>query len=230
MRLVHIVDYDGTLYRGNSFRNWLVFLFVWGLFTGHIRLVCRLVHAGGKRLVRKGGHPELKHSVQIAWRERGPSLRQKESWLKAFCKVQRKRIRQDLLNKIQASGGTFMVASAAPVDYLESMKDSIGYNYLVCTPSPMEDAFWRENIGAKKREEVVRVLKKEGLLPARCILYSDHRDDLPLFDFVDEVVLFGRLAAEERNAPILAQQFPNVIITLWDPEGIMYRRVRNEAP
>ncbi len=218
MRSVHIVDYDGTLYRGNSFRNWLAFLFVWGVFTGHFRLAGRLALAVGNRLIGKGGHRGLKHSVQIAWRERGPPPTQKEGWLKIFCNFQRKRIRQDLLDQIHSSGGTFMVASAAPVDYLASMKGAIGYHYLVCTLSPSDDARWRENIGAEKRDEVVRVLKNEGLMPARCILYSDHRDDLPLFDFVDEVVLFGRLAAEERDTPTLARQFPNVTITTWDPD------------
>jgi phosphoserine phosphatase len=216
MRSVHIVDYDGTLYRGNSFRDWLAFLVVWGLLTGHLRLVSRIAHAVGKRLVRKGGHAGLKHSVQIAWGERGPPSTRKERWLKVFRKVQRKRIRQDLLDMLQTSDGTFIVASAAPIDYLASMKGTIGYHYLTCTLSPAGEAAWRENIGVEKRDEVARVLKNEELLPARCILYSDHRDDLPLIDLVDEVVLFGRLAAEERAAPTLARQFPNVTFTLWN--------------
>lgn len=216
MRSVHIVDYDGTLYRGNSFRDWLAFLVVWGLFTGHLRLVARIAHAVGKRLVKKGGHAALKHSVQIAWGEQGPPSAQKERWLKVFRTVQTKKIRQDLLHMIQTSGDTFIVASAAPIDYLASMKGAIGYDYLACTLSPAGGAPWRENLGVEKRDKVARVLKNEELVPARCILYSDHRDDLPLLDLVDEVVLFGRLAAEEQAAPSLARQFPNVTFTLWN--------------
>lgn len=219
MKRIHIIDYDGTLYDGNSFRDWIAYLFLKGLVTGRIRLSWLILIASIKRLARQIDHAAMKQAVLLAWARCGPASSDRLLWLEAFGRRQLRKVRTGLLAEIAASGGVTVLATAAPADYLEPVRDALGIDFVAATKSPEGDPSWKENIGPAKKARLSALFGKQDLLPAHCILYSDHRDDFPVFDLAQEVVLFGQLATEEASTGSVSRGFPNIAVRVWESEA-----------
>jgi phosphoserine phosphatase len=205
--IVHIVDFDGTIYRGNSFHHWLIFLFTSGILSGRLRLSAGVVAALARRITR-GGHSELKKSIQRLWREEVRELEEQTRMIQRFNRWQKKKLRQALIDQIRERGGLVLVATAAPCDYMEGLRNIIGFDALLCTRYE-PGASWVDNSRERKLQSVCAWLgarEREG--QSRKILYTDHADDFSLLEIVDEVVLVGEIA--RTGAGIIKEKFPSM--------------------
>jgi phosphoserine phosphatase len=204
---IHIVDFDGTVYRGNSFHHWLIFLILNGFVTGRLRLSAKVIAALIRRRVY-GGHSRLKRAVQESWRTEVPGRDDREYMTARFNSWQKRKLRPDLLNQIHECGGIVLVATAAPCDYMEGLKHILNYDALLCT-CYQSGAEWVDNSRDNKRQSVKAWIEARGGVEfGRKILYTDHADDFPLLDLVDEVVLVGGIARS--GVETIRKRFPRM--------------------
>ena len=198
--IVFLVDFDGTLYEGNSFHSWVRYVLWAGLSSARFRSrwQCRRAVMFSSLLRTLGfiDHAAWKRRVQLAWHLALPQVWQQESETVAFIEVLKKRIDYGLLKQIRASRTpepVRILTTAAPAEYVEALGCVLGFNKVIATPAG-RSSDWIHNIGTKKFERTMDFMKKSGLAQHHLILYTDHLDDRPLMESANEIHL---VAVEE---------------------------------
>ncbi len=95
------------------------------------------------------------------------------------------------------------MATAAAGDYAYCLGRRLGFKHILATP-PGCDVAREENIGDRKAAGVVKLIKERGWGAYTRVLFTDHRDDLPLARMCHAVYWFGppsERSAVERAAP-----------------------------
>lgn len=206
IEIIHIVDFDGTIYRGNSFHDWIKFLLFEAVCTGRPKLICKVLAAVFRRIARSG-HSEFKKTIQSLWLAE-IRTEQRVNILRRFNQWQIKRLRHELIQEIRQIGGFVLVTTAAPCEYMEGLKDIVGFDALLCTRYH-PDPGWNDNSRLNKLRGVREWLKtRVGENRATKILYTDHADDFPLLEIVNEVVFVGSIAQTGVN--IIRKKFPSM--------------------
>lgn len=166
-----IFDFDGTLYDGNSFHDFMIFIAMRFLKTLKLKAIMLLLYYVLLRFVKKFNHIEMK--VKII------SLSKKyitENELQEFTEIMQKRLNPKIMTRLDSlvKSKTVIVSSAAPCVYLKQLKRIDHVDIIHCSDSV--EGIWLEN---KSKHKLKRI---ESLFPNLTIeeLYTDHHDDLDL--------------------------------------------------
>lgn len=169
MRII-VLDLDGTLIPGNSFRRWLVFLAIWMVRSREIGHFYKLASAIIKRLVRATDHAGLKRAVLVL------STAIPEREVDRFGAIIAATIRDDVRRRVMAEGLPVAIVTAAPALYLQPVKHAIPGAVVLATPARV-DKYWAELTGEAKWQRLVDRFGAEVEIE---VVYTDHPDDLPL--------------------------------------------------
>ena len=196
-----ILDLDGTILSVNSFRLWSLYL-LRGTFPklDHLRRALVTVAAMQALTARKIGrisHETLKWRMQRIWRwatagDGGAAER-------VFVSGLRRHVRPELTPLLAAIADgkvDAVMATAAVSDYAVSFGHSIGFSNILATPR-LREAGEPSNVGVRKRDAVLDFIIEKGWQNRPLVLFTDHRDDLPLIRICPTVFWFG--SEEERQ-------------------------------
>lgn len=191
---VLVFDLDGTVLSVNSFPHWASFLLRHPL--PHLRPVRRArIRIGvGVALVRRKlgrmGHEELKWRLQRLWQDAtagdgGQAERALQDRLMRY-------VRPDLQPALAtvALGADAVLATAAAADYADGLGRRLGFRHVLSTAT-RRDRPGASNVGEGKRDAVLAFLERQGWSARPRILFTDHRDDLPLIEVCTETRWFG---------------------------------------
>jgi hypothetical protein len=197
-----ILDLDGTILSVNSFRRWVLHL-MRARFphlgpAQRVGIACATVIALSRRKMRLGGHEALKWRLQKLWQaatdgDGGLSERGFVEELTGF-------VRPELLPVLKAVAAgevDAVLATAAAGDYAYGLGQSLGFTHILAT-DPMRAASEPSNVGERKRQAVLDFIASRGWQDRPRILFTDHKDDLPLIRVCQTVYWFG--SDRERSA------------------------------
>jgi phosphoserine phosphatase len=99
-----------------------------------------------------------------------------------------------LLAGISAGQGDAVLATAAAGDYAVPLGKMLGFTHVLAT-DPDRGPDSESNVMTHKRDAVFRLLADQGWMDRERVLFTDHRDDLPLMAVCQTVYWFGTSAA-----------------------------------
>lgn len=166
-----VVDMDECLCSLNSFRYWIVFSFLFSLFTLKWRVSSKLCLAVLLRVLRGSGRVQMKRKILEAT-EALP-----EYFVKGFAKFLLHFTNQDVVAEMRAyKDVSIVLCTAAPAVYVQPFAKNFSFNEVFATAA-VRNVGWKENIGAEKLKAVTTLYGKNVTIS--CVI-TDHHDDLPL--------------------------------------------------
>lgn len=142
-----VVDMDGTLVRGNTWRYFVAMILRKSLLNLRILTFFRLSILLIKRRIGKISHSELKYSVM-----RASHLFNGDDWQR-FASKMSELFNEDVLRIIETekeNGACILMATAAAGEYAPIIADKAGITYSVFTPKAIEGVLYLELRGEKK--------------------------------------------------------------------------------
>lgn len=176
MKQCVVVDLDHTLIKGNTF-----VLFVFYVFSRSLlRLkVFRFIIILYLLLLRKLGL--VSHS---GFKKRFLGVIQRgllSVEIEEFCNrmlIKRSHVVWSLVQQFRNAGYPVCLATAAPDVYVSVIVKMLNFDMYTATSSNYDESSWYESIREKKLQDVLCVLKENGL--DLDVVITDHYDDLPL--------------------------------------------------
>jgi phosphoserine phosphatase len=197
-----ILDLDGTILSVNSFRVWSLFM-IRGRFP-HLgaRHRARVAAATvGMFIQRKMGltsHTQLKCQMQTLWKTAisGDDGACEQKLIAELQTYVRPELATTLAGIAQGKIDGVM-ATAAAGDYAYALGKAIGFQHVLAT-SPTRKPTDPDNIGESKLNSVMAFLRAQEWQDRPRILFTDHRDDLPLIKACPTVYWFGNAEEGQR--------------------------------
>ena len=182
-----IVDLDGTLVCGNTFKQYLRFILNTAVNKCDFSTLLTLLYFMLLRATRIVSHAWLKRKVLLT-----AARHNDEMTLSPFIDKLLTDTNDIVVNEIselQSAGHPVYLATAAPMIYARLIAEATSMTGVVATPSPTKDSNndWREIRGAYKLKAIKDILSGTGQTIWRS--YTDHIDDLPLIANSLECVL-----------------------------------------
>lgn len=169
-----VVDFDGTLYRGNSFEDCVKMTLKGCLKKWHIASALRISTWVALRKLRLVSHARMKYQLQPVLEKRYDK--------QAFLLHLRLHINQEIWEEClqyRALNYHLCLATAAPEFYIESLAENMNFDSYCATPrSQVPYNQWKENRGESKKEHCLQLLAQADA--SLELLITDHADDLPL--------------------------------------------------
>ncbi len=172
-----VVDLDGTLLRGNSFRLFIRFL------AGKLRRerryasLSRIIALLAARRLRLISHVGMKYPIHSL-----ASRIVTDAELADFTnRILLPAVNVPLLDelkRLKASGHCLLLATAAPDLYVPHLCLHLGFDAWTATPLSSTLKDYAENRGARKRDGALDFARQHGCTIA--VVATDHEDDLPL--------------------------------------------------
>jgi phosphoserine phosphatase len=226
---VLIFDLDGTVLAVNSFPFWVRFMlrapFAQLRPTQRLRVAAATLLLLASRKAALIGHEDFKRRVQHRWQEATADDRGAAEQLLIGQLLRAVRPEMAPALAAIASGSIDAVlATAAAADYAEGLGRALGFTHVLATKrrrAPSEPS----NAGIRKCETVMEFLAGRAWLERPRIVFTDHRDDLPLIGQCQTIIWFG--APRDRSA--LGRDLPHLRIA--GPEAIaqVLREARAET-
>ena len=207
---VYILDLDGTILSKNSFPHWVMYL-ARAPFSDleparRLRVSAAVFALLVGRKIGATRHEDFKRRLQTIWQlatkdDEGRAAR-------AFADRMMRHVRPELspiLRAVASGVVDAILATAAPADYAETLGAALGFRHILATGAdrPMGDA---GNVGERKRLAVLALLASNGWNGRPRVLFTDHRDDLPLIAACDRTYWFG----PESEGRAIAASMPGV--------------------
>ncbi|WP_160897952.1 MULTISPECIES: HAD family hydrolase [Halomonadaceae] len=172
-------DLDGTLLSVNSFRLWVLYWDVMGLFCPPFLAVWLI--AQGRRLVGGSDRAVMKMELMRTYErfEGRLPMRLKSCFLWLLRMTINRRV-QRMIEAYRGDGVPVLLATAAPCFYATPFGECLGVDGTVA--SYLEKGRMMEMVGDCKRVAVLHWLGADGGGRADWIMVAltDHQDDLPL--------------------------------------------------
>lgn len=173
-----VVDLDGTLVCGNTWRFFARFLLRHALRRGRVVTVVCLAAMLLLRRLRLISHAEVKRRFMLRSRMLSPRD------LDIFADAMAERFDADVLAEVrrQERGGAMpLLATAAAGEYAPLIARRAGISHVVCTqPAAAQGRIYAEARGARKADLVWQFARRHAL-PVVMVI-TDHPDDMPLFE------------------------------------------------
>ena len=191
-----IVDFDGTLIKGNSFHYWIFFLIIFSWEWTGVRLYFRkMLFLLGIIVKRYRGditHHVFKRRIQNSF-HLDENLNINSRFSKRFCKFLKSKMRSKLYKYIvqeRKKGARIILATAAPDDYIIPFANLCDcFDYVLATPLASKP-FWQDNIREIKYDNVVGLMDKIFEAAYTFEMHSDHEDDILLLEKATRAVLY----------------------------------------
>lgn len=176
-RKIAVFDLDGTLYRGATFRKYLLWassiLFKRGMYLKSFMVVWRFA-------LSKAGI--VSHKTMKYFNCRVLESLLSEADHKGFSATLMPGLNQnviDLLNRFKRDGYLTVLSTASPESYCLILAERLGFDVCHATPNaPEYESEYVENRGVGKLEKIRILESQTGSRLA--IVVTDHHDDLPL--------------------------------------------------
>jgi phosphoserine phosphatase len=191
---VYILDLDGTILRTNSFPYWVLFL-ARAPFPGMgWRRRAKISGAVVAMLVgRKLGlidHERFKWHLQQLWQG---ATGGNDMVAQRFAERLIAHVRPEMgpvLTMVATGRIDAVMATAAPADYAQRLGRVLGFKHVIATRGtrPRGEP---SNVGEQKRKAVLEFLARHGWHHRPRVVFTDHRDDLPLIGICRRVYWFG---------------------------------------
>jgi len=216
---VLIFDLDGTMLAVNSFPCWVRFMlrapFAQLRPAQRTRAVAATLLLLALRKTGLIGHEDFKRRLQHRWQaatagDRGAA---EQLLISQLLRAVRPEM-APALAAIATGSIDAVLATAAVADYAEGLGRALGFAHVLATKrqrAPSEPS----NAGAQKRDAVMQFLAGRGWHERPRIVFTDHRDDLPLMRLCETVVWFGTA----RDRATLERDLPHLRIAV-GPEAV----------
>jgi phosphoserine phosphatase len=196
---VLLFDLDGTVIDVNSFPIWvtdLLFARVEHLgLAGRISIATRTAAALAVRKLLRQSHSRFKRRVQRIWstvEAAAPAGHAADALVERLAG----RVRPSLgvlLADVRGGGFDAVLTTAAAAEYAVPLARRLGFRHVVATPAG-GGADAADNVGALKRDRTLAYLRAQGWATRPRVLFTDHRDDLPLIHECGALFWFGAAA------------------------------------
>lgn len=178
---VVVVDFDGTLFEGNSFPLWIYFCLKRSLRDLNFLILLRLLALLFGRKIFNFSHYKFKRGIdRIAY---------PDCWALDFKKELSPKFSETVIKMVKGlQPCSLIISTAAPSCYAREFLQlpNLRFDYLIS--STTVDGVFLDNCGERKRDNTLSLLK-EFKLTGRLLFFTDHQDDIPLAQVVDEVYL-----------------------------------------
>lgn len=208
--VVLVVDLDGTILHGNSYQTWVRYLLS-GAFehlspTSRLGLRLRTARLLAGRKLLRWTHARVKAELRQLWATTtasDPGSRDLSALLDRLDGDIRPWFRP-VLAGMARHGYDAVLATAAAGEYAVPFARRLGFPEVLATTSA--PARGEENLGVTKAQAVADLIRERGWNGRPLLVFTDHRDDLPLIGLAAGLVWFGdaaELAAIRAGAPDL---------------------------
>lgn len=184
MNKIVVVDLDGCLCKINSFRYWLLFTFLFFLFSFRWTSLMKFNKYIFLRIFRKSNRVEMKRDI-LSLTENMPRY-----FTVAFSGFLSLFVNRQVCSQIRRYENmniSVVLCTAAPSCYVHIFAEKFNFSQIFATPT-ISIKNWKENIGQEKWESVVSYYGNDVVL--ECVI-TDHHDDLPLLVHAKKRLLVG---------------------------------------
>ena len=155
------------------------FLFLEELKRLHLTSVIKILSIIFLRLTKNITHKQMKLRI-LKLSEKNISKQQ----INTFVETLDLYVNQTILTKLQDVSTRTLLATAAPLLYVQAIKEKYHFDDVIATAYTHVEE-WRENIKEEKKKSYLKLLHDKAIDPKKVILYTDHHDDLPLMKISD---------------------------------------------
>lgn len=192
---VLVIDLDGTLLAGNSFRVWAGYL-LRGRFphlgwTARTRVSAACALALGRRRLGLVDHDGFRTRLQQLWAQAiaGDGGASEQALHDDLVRDVRPVLRP-VLERVADGRLDAVLATAAPAEYALGLGARLGFRAVVATP-PWGSGDAGATRGGRKRDAVLARLADLGWQGRPLAVLTDHHDDLPLIRCSADTWWFG---------------------------------------
>tara|TARA_B110000003_G_C16618624_1_gene522238 strand:+ start:1141 stop:1818 length:678 start_codon:yes stop_codon:yes gene_type:complete len=180
-----VVDFDGTLFKWNSFKIWIVFLFLFSWtylgIRSYLKKLFELFNFIYLRKINELDHYEFKLNIQKTF---CIDSYENSSFSVFFTFLLKFGIRKKLINYLieqrQVKNRKVILATAAPVEYINPFAISLKiFDFVSATPRHKSDNLF-DNINYQKFKNVKEIIFGSKKNFSDFEMHSDHADDMPL--------------------------------------------------
>ena len=178
MKKAVVVDFDKTLVNVNSFELFYKEMVRFSIRKYDLPLLWFLTYEIGIRKARIITHAELKRRLLVFINDKDLSR-----FLNEFVRTLCEHVNNDVLSisqKYKEEGYRIYLSTAAPelyvLPFLSKLK--FAFDEVICSPMPIPNVEWQENLNENKKQNTVSCLVRKG--DELAVLITDHKDDLPL--------------------------------------------------
>jgi len=198
-----LIDLDGTFVNVNTFHKWMKFLFIEAVKKFQVVSVIKILTIVALRYTKRINHAEMKYRIL----EISEKIITQEQ-ITQFVHTLTPNVNQTLLNIIQDNHTTTILATAAPLFYVQSIKKMYHFDFVVATDD-IGHSPWQENIREIKAQNIKNLFTEKGFDTKDAVLYTDHHDDMPLMHIVSCTYLIN---ASEKTKQFVDSTDINVVI------------------
>ncbi|MBQ8423120.1 MAG: haloacid dehalogenase-like hydrolase [Coprobacter sp.] len=178
MREGAVIDLDGTLLEGNSFKIYVLFVVKEAMKAFRLDLMAVTLFYVAARLLRLIPHATMKYRLLLLLDSFMVGER-----IARLVDILLQRLNVALYEEIkvwQRDGYFVCLATAAPECYAGTIVARLNLDACCATSSPMNKEEWHENRGEHKLEAVQALFAEKEILLRRVV--TDHGDDMPLLE------------------------------------------------
>jgi phosphoserine phosphatase len=204
-----LFDLDGTVIDVNSFPIWVKeLLLARGAHLGvaaRLSVATRAAAALAVRKLLRQSHARFKQRLQRIWstvEAAAPAGHAADALVERLAGRVRPNL-GTLLGEVASGGFDAVLTTAAAAEYAVPLASRLGFRHVVATPAG-GGVEATDNVGAVKRDRTLAYLRVQGWAARPRILFTDHRDDLPLIHECGALVWFGAAA----DCAAIARQEP----------------------
>ena len=190
-----VVDLDGTILQGNSYRAWARY-FLFGAFAhlsplARVNLRLQTARLLARRKLLRRPHARIKAELRQLW---SAAVAADVDALDLAALLDRldADIRpwfHPLLAEMRRRGCDAILATAAAGEYAAPFANHLGFPEVLATSSDPRRC--EENLGATKAQGVADLIRARGWTGRPLLVFTDHHDDLPLIELASGLVWFG---------------------------------------
>jgi len=176
-----VFDFDGTLYKGNSFHDFMIYFFKVTLVKFHWLLTIKIVWAVLLRVLGVFNHEGMKKKI-VFYAMGFLDRNQIQDFVFHLFDGLNQTV-YEKLTEIQNNQEVILISSAAPCIYMNALAKNFNVANVHC--SGFKESLWIENI----RDHKLLLLEEDFEGYHFMTLYTDHYDDISLSQSFQQVFL-----------------------------------------
>ncbi|WP_417277125.1 HAD family hydrolase [Castellaniella sp.] len=181
--MIAVLDFDGTVYKGNSFPVWIKYCLRRSLRERRMIVLLEILFLiFMRKIIFIYDHVSFKKKIN--------EICYPECWAKDFCSGLVCDYNSEVMRKVKELPCSHVIIStAAPECYAAHIvfEGDVPLSHIVS--SGTTDGMFIDNFGFSKMERTVRYIKNAGLSGLSIAVFTDHHSDFPLAKLSDALFL-----------------------------------------